>query len=581
MFARPISWLFLWLFAMPTLAAESVSVSATEPATDAAWAVDAPEEIARQVRPYLRDEVASSRRLQHLLTEILATEGYFSPQFEFAVDDRGRRVRIEPGTRTTIRQVEIRLDGASGAIDARRREALISTWTLPVGQPFRQAQWNEAKQQLLARLLADEYAAARLQDSSAQIDAAAHVADLSLQYEVGARYRFGALKVEGLQRYTVELVQRYSHAAGLLAGQPYREETLNALQANLQATPYFSSVQVTLDREHPLAEADGGEGVVEAPVLVRVRERAAHRVALGAGASSNTGARVELGYHTPDFVGQAWALNSGLRLEQKKQTAYADLFMPPDPRDRRHSLGFMAEVSDIQGLRSDRYAFGAQTVQQRGSIEQRLSLNWQSERLTPEGVESVVSRALVPNLMWTWRQVDSLLEPRQGSVIQAQAGGGAKLALSDQNFIRLHGRIQHYLPLGRRDTLMLRGELGGTLAPSRQHIPQDYLFRTGGAGAVRGYAYQSLGVAEGAATVGGRYLGIFSAELTHWLTDVWGAAAFVDAGDACDSPHDLRLAMGYGLGARWRSPAGPIGLDLAYGQQAHSMQLHFSLAIPF
>lgn len=43
--------------------------------------------MARQVRPYLRDEVASSRRLQHLLTEILATEGYFSPQFEFAVDE--------------------------------------------------------------------------------------------------------------------------------------------------------------------------------------------------------------------------------------------------------------------------------------------------------------------------------------------------------------------------------------------------------------------------------------------------------------------------------------------------------------
>lgn len=59
--------------------------------------------------------------------------------------------------------------------------------------------------------------------------------------------------------------------------------------------------------------------------------------------------------------------------------------------------------------------------------QRRLSLNWQSERLTPEGVESVVSRALVPNLMWTWRQVDSLLEPRQGSVIQAQAGGDANL----------------------------------------------------------------------------------------------------------------------------------------------------------
>lgn len=67
--------------------------------------------------------------------------------------------------------------------------------------------------------------------------------------------------------------------------------------------------------------------------------------------------------------------------------------------------------------------------------------------------------------------------------------------------------------------------------------------------------------------MGGRYLGIFSAELTHWLTDVWGAAAFVDAGDACDSPHDLRLAMGYGLGARWRSPAGRSALIWPMGNR--------------
>ena len=44
---------------------------------------------------------------------------------------------------------------------------------------------------------------------------------------------------------------------------------------------------------------------------------------------------------------------------------------------------------------------------------------------------------------------------------------------------------------------------------------------------------------------------------------------------------DVRLAVGYGLGARWRSPAGPIGVDLAYGQRTGDIHLHFSLAIPF
>ncbi len=162
-----------------------------------------------------------------------------------------------------------------------------------------------------------------------------------------------------------------------------------------------------------------------------------------------------------------------------------------------------------------------------------------------------------------------------------RSAAASRAALSDQNFVRVHGRIQHYVPLGRRDTLTLRGEIGYTLADSRQRIPQDYLFRTGGAGTVRGYAYQSLGIKEGRATVGGRYLAIASAEVTHWLDEDWGIAAFVDAGDAVDSLQDVRLALGYGLGARWRSPAGPIGVNLAYGERTRGFQLHFSLAIPF
>lgn len=554
-------------------------VMAAERATEPEW--QGPEDILALLRPYLVDDAAGSRRVEAQLSEILATEGYFSPRFERAQRESedaatgASSVQIVPGARTTIHRVEITIDGV---IDPHRKQDLIDAWKLPVGQPFRQSVWNEAKQQLLGRLLAEDYADARLIDSVADVDAQTHTADLRLHYETGSRYRFGRLKVEGLQRYSVALIERYNRDTRVKEDQPYREEALNALQANLQATPYFSSVQVLLDRDHAVSV---GEDVMQAPILIRVREQVAHRITVGAGASSNTGARVELGYHTPNFVNKAWELSSGLRLEQKKQTAYADVFMPPDGRDRRHGFGAMSEISDIQGLRTDRYALGAQTLQQRGSIEQRLSLNWQNERLEPDGVEPVVSRALVPNVMWTWRHVDSLLEPRHGSVIQGQVGGGAKLMLSDQNFLRWHGRIQHYMPLGARDTLMLRGEAGATLAPSREHIPQDYLFRAGGAGSVRGYAYQSLGVTEGGATVGGRYLGILSAEVTHWLNDVWGAAVFIDAGDAYDRLRDMRWALGYGLGARWRSPAGPIGVDLAYGQRVHSMQLHFSLSIPF
>ena len=552
-------------------------VALSAPAAAQALRLDAPAEIRRLLAPYLPDEAPGQRRLETQLGEILATEGYFSPQFAFETPttpgERTLHLKLDPGPRTTIGSVSLAVDGD---IPAKQRAALHEAWRLPVGAPFRQADWNAAKQDILARLIAHDHADAQLLDSRAEIDPDARRADLHVHYASGPRYRFGPLTVDGLHRFSPELVARYHQTAR--EGEPYSEEALATLQATLQSTPYFAAVQTRLDREQAVV---GDDGSLTAPVRVTVRERAAHRVGFGGGFSSNTGARVEANYHTPDLFGQAWALDTGLRLEQKRQVAFADVFLPPDEKQRRNSVGVMSEATDIQGLRTERYAFGGQTVQQRGRLEQRLSLNWQEERRWPDGTSSVLSRALVPNVMWTWRQLDNPLDPRQGTVLQVQFGGGSKAALSDQNFLRSHGRWQQYLELDRRNQLALRAELGYTLADSRLHIPQDYLFRTGGTGSVRGYAYQSLGVREGSAIVGGRYLAIVSAEATHWLDDAWGIAAFVDAGDAVDSLKDARLAVGYGLGARWRSPAGPIGVDIGYGQRTEKFQLHFSLAIPF
>lgn len=535
--------------------------------------LQAPAEIAELLAPWLPEQAGNPRRLQQRLAEILATEGYFSPEFEFTEAGETTELRLAPGPRTTIAAVDLAVDGP---LEAKTRAALIAGWRLPVGRPFRQDDWNDAKQQLLGELLAAEHADASLSDSEALIDGDNHSAQLRLRYEAGPRYRFGNLEISGLERHDPALVERYNRL--IHPGDPYREERLNALQSVLRATPYFSSVQATLAREAATANPDGSR---TAPVRLEVRERSPQRLAFGAGASTNTGARVEAAYRNTDFLDRSWELASGLRLEQKKQTAYADLFLPPDSRYRRNSLGGMLEATDIAGLKTSRTAAGIQSAQQHGSVEQRLSLQWETEERTPDGASPVTSRALVPNVLWLWRRLDNPLAPRAGTVAQAQVGGGSRAALSDQNFVRLHGRLLHYFPLGRRDTLQLRAEGGRTFAISREHIPQDYLFRTGGSGSVRGYAYQSLGLKEGAATVGGRYLAVFSAEATHWLDESWGIAAFVDAGDAVDSLKDARLAVGYGLGARWQSPAGPLGVDLAYGRRTGELQLHFSLAIPF
>jgi translocation and assembly module TamA len=118
-------------------------------------------------------------------------------------------------------------------------------------------------------------------------------------------------------------------------------------------------------------------------------------------------------------------------------------------------------------------------------------------------------------------------------------------------------------------------------ADSRRGIPSDFLFRTGGDQTVRGYAFQSLGVSEGNAIVGGRFVAVASAELTHWLTSRWGAAVFYDIGDAADSRRDFSAKAGYGAGARWRSPVGTIHLDVAYGEETRKARVHFSLGFVF
>jgi translocation and assembly module TamA len=71
-----------------------------------------------------------------------------------------------------------------------------------------------------------------------------------------------------------------------------------------------------------------------------------------------------------------------------------------------------------------------------------------------------------------------------------------------------------------------------------------------------------------------------SAEYTHWFNN-WGVALFRDAGGAADVLPDLHLSQGYGIGARWRSPVGPLALDFARGKGLPGVRMHFSIAVAF
>lgn len=519
-----------------------------------------------------RERQALIRRTRKEVESLLATEGYFTPTVRRVGDAVApMRVEVIPGARAEIAEVDIAFAGQlTDARYAERREALRAAWGLPVGAPFRQADWDDAKGRLLDAVAYRDFAAARLTHTRAEVDPDAARVRLSVSVDSGPAFTLGPLEIEGLQDYPDDLVARYNL---IEPGDAYDQDRLLEFQRVLQSTPYFSSVIVDV----PTRDVDPDR----VPVTVRVVEARPKRVGLGLGFSSNNGYRTEASYRDANLFGRGWQLSTGVRLQQRDQLAYADVFLPPERGGRQDSVGAQVERSDTQGLRITSSAIGVARRHQRGDIETHLALKLQREIYAPEDAEEDHRQAVSLNWTWTWRQVDNLLDPRQGFVISGQIGGGAKAALSDQNFLRLAGRVVRYQPVGERDVVILRADGGMTLAPSRDGIPQDFLFRTGGAQSVRGYAYQSLGVQEGSATVGGRYMAALSAEYVHWLKNDWGIAAFIDAGNAGDERATFRLKPGYGLGARWRSPAGPLAVDLAYGHDDRTVRLHFAIAVAF
>lgn len=507
---------------------------------------------------------------------LLATQGYFSPQIAVQIDcpDGGPiRVvlRVQPGAPTRVQSVDLQVDGPDGKPDAALTARLLRDWPLKPGEVFRDADWEAAKSKALSMLLSGRWPGARLADSRVSIDPDTRQAQLMVRLDTGAPYVFGGLHITGLQRYPQSIAERL---APMRPGQPYSQSTLLDYQAALQDSPYFRNALVDAD----VRKAQGD--VV--PVQVQVTEKPAQKISFGAGVSSDTGQRVQADWRDLNFLGRAWRLSSSVKLQTREQSGSLQLAFPRTAQGFDDSIGLLQDRTDISGLVTRNTSVSAQRARARSNnIDTALALQYQAESLVPQGAAPSEVHALSLNYSWTRRDVNSVLYPSRGTLINLQLGGASRALLSSANFIRLYARGLGYVPLNPSNQLIFRAEAGAVLANGASGIPQNFLFRAGGANSVRGYAYQSLGLQQGDAIVGARYLFTASAEFDHWFTRQWGGAVFYDLGNAADSWSALKPVRGYGIGARWRSPVGLVSVDLAYGQAVHAYRLNFNLGLSF
>jgi len=522
------------------------------------------------------------RRAQREISELLATEGYFSGKavLRTVTEEGVLELEVIPGQRTMVTEVNIEFRGDLAYPEANRIERvqqLRAAWSLRSGTPFRATAWDEAKADLLSKVARRDYAAARLTESSAQVDMANASASLHVVVDSGPRYLFGELQVSGLERYNELLVSRY---ATFNLGQPYQRDLLLSFQTQLQNLPQFSSVIVNLENPQEIDREESIQSTVSAPVKVLITEAQSRKLSIGIGYSSNNGVRNEVNYQSYNFLNRAWTLNSAVVFEQNRQTISLGIDTPPNPLGYHLTWNGSAEKTQIQGLETRRDKLGVMRSRTLSSIETGTGLNWQQEQRLPLGGIRETDQALVVDWHWNRRTVDNPLFPMSGSLTELLVGGASKTILSDQNFVRSYVRHQLWVPLSENDVVLLRIEGGYTASTTRLGIPQEYLFRVGGTQTVRGFAYQSLGFREGNAVVGGRAMATVSAEYVHWFGN-WGAAMFIDAGGADDVAPALQMSLGYGMGARWRSPVGPLALDLARGKGQPGSRVHFSIAVAF
>ncbi|MDR9435559.1 MAG: autotransporter assembly complex family protein [Thiohalophilus sp.] len=492
----------------------------------------APQEIANALKPY----------------------GYYRPEIssELTRSDAGQwraTYTIDKGPPLPVAEFRLQLGGELQQDPAFLK--LIGDLPLQEGGVFNHAQYESIKSNL-ARLAAERgYFRARFVEKQVEIDLNTYEARVRLHYEGGPRYRFGEVS---LQQDVLEpqLLQRY---IPFNQGDPYNLNQVIDLQHALNDTDYFSRVEVSPGEVEETAR--------EVPINVKLIPRKPHRYTLGLGYGTDTGARARFGWEMPRLNESGHRLNTDVGVSEIGYSLGVRYRIPVlDPRTDQliYSAGVVNEETDTS--ESTLHTLGVALNQSRGQWRESIALNYQQEEFVVAG-DRGDSTLLIPGVDWSRTWGREFVHVLDGLRFDIEFRGASEKLMSDTDFFQVQGGLKGITSLGSNYRLIARGRLGSTRTDEFNQLPSSVRFFAGGSQSVRGYAFQSLGpVDDSGRVVGGKHLMTGSIELERSLGGKWGVAVFYDAGNAIDD-FDDKLERGAGFGLRWKSPIGPVRIDVA------------------
>lgn len=519
---------------------------------------------AREDIPRLQTALDSFGYYQNRVTVSIDDLSPDNPQLPIRLDavPAGKSVTVKvtsvPGPLYHIGKVTL-----DGEVPERGRAAL----GLNSGDPAIAAVVLDGRTRLLSVLQEDGYALAKVSEPDATADDQAHTIDVTYKVHAGEQVKVGKILFKGLKGVNESFARR---ALTIHSGDRYRTSRVESARQALAGLGVFSGVSV--HAEDHLAP-DGSIGL-----LFDVQERPRHAVTLAGTYSTDLGITLSTTWSHRNLFGNAEQLNltaAGTGLGSASTGLGYNLsaqYLQPYFLAPNQVLEF--DISSVK-QQLDAYDQTAQTIA--AFVRRRFSPLWSGsaglsfthEQIVQEGSNTLYELVSAPVTVSydSTGILDGLRDPVTGlraalAVTPTHAFGG-----NDSTFLLTQITASTYFDLSSdgRSVVALRGLAATILGASNLDLPPDQRLYAGGSGTVRGYAYQSLGPQfSNLKPVGAKSVDAATVEFRQRIGEDWGAAAFVDIGQAStDAPFTGKVYAGAGVGARYYTSIGAVRIDVA------------------
>lgn len=495
--------------------------------------------------------------------------GYYQPAInlrtETSADCWNITIEVESGEPVKVSDVNISLQG-DAASDPAFAE-LIRLSPLKAGAILRHNEYQSLRDGLLQLANERGYFDHQLIEHRLEVDPAMLTANVVLALESGKRYRFGEFTLKQ-SVLSDRMAMRYLR---FQPGQPWDSEQLLASQQALLGSGYFSTAR--------LERGETKETIGEVPATLHLTERPQRAWMAGIGVSTDTGPRLRLGYENRylNQHGHRWRADSHISaLNRAISSSYEIPFRDPVQDRLMFSSGYQYENNE--SAESEQFRLGASLISGffSGWVLTR-SLDYERENFTV-GDQTETSELVMPGVQLQKIRSSHPVYPRRGWKLGVGVRGTHPSISTTAAFIQSRLWMKGIVATGPA-RLLARLEAGQTNVRDVTALPATVRFFAGGDNSIRGFDYQTLGPvdADGEVT-GGRNLLAGSIETDFAMSQHWHPAVFVDAGNAFNDIDAADLRVSAGAGIRWRSPLGPIRIDLARPIDAdRSWRLHLSM----